>query len=180
METSSPLSCVATLRPYGVRRKENSDIWILKPGERYSRHDRDSWPIVQGLPFEIYTERLEDQLAAEASAGSPRNYEQDDKENDVVSSRIEETPNVTEGISVVLLSQYDRARDGSAASRRHTSVTGAFYDTNLGSPYGLRGHDGVHEQDDSGAGSVTTMEAMRILASSAKLPRMSKGASERA
>lgn len=146
---------------------------MLNPGDRYFRHDRDSWPLVQGLPFEIYTERLEDQLAAEANAASPFNYEQDDKENDVVNTRLEQTPNPTEGISVVPLSQYERSRDSSVALQHHMSVNGAFYNLNVGpsSPYGLGGHDGVHEQDDPSTRAVSTTEAMRILASSDKLPR---------
>jgi hypothetical protein len=173
IKTSSPPSCVATPQPYGVRRKEGLDVWMLKPGERYFRYDRDSWPIVQGLPFEIYTERLEDQLAAEASAASPFNYEQDDKENDIVNTGSEEMHSSTEGISVLPLAQHERGRDESVVSPRRILVVGALYDNHLGSPYGLGGHDGVHEQDDPGTGSVSTMEAMRILASSNKLPHIS-------
>ncbi|KAJ4368102.1 hypothetical protein N0V83_006457 [Neocucurbitaria cava] len=83
VNTLSLLPSVATPQLYGVRRKEGLDVWNLPPGDRYFRHDRDSWAISPGQSFEIFEERLEEQLAAEATALSPLNYEHDDKENNI-------------------------------------------------------------------------------------------------
>jgi hypothetical protein len=146
--------------------EEGLDVWMMKPGERYFRHDRHSWPSSQGLSFEIYTERLEDQLAAEANAASPLNYEQDDKENEVTDSTHEEASGSTQGISVMPLLQYRRTTEDNIASEAFYSLEHA-----LTSPYGLGGIDGIHEHYDEGMRKTAMAEAMSILTSGNKSPR---------
>jgi hypothetical protein len=156
----SPTPLVAT-PPY-IRRKEGLDVWLLKPGERYFKHDRDSWP-TPGLSFDVYTERLEDQLAAEAKAASPLNFEDDDKENDVLGTVLEETPNLTDGMSVMPASQYRAAQTSNDALSHHSLVAEAFYytDTVL-LPYGMGGSDGAHDQDHDPVAMAQTSETLSI------------------
>jgi len=129
----------------------------MEPGERHFRHDRDSWLVAQGLPFEIYAESLEAQLAAEAKAASPFNFDQDDKENDAGNSRSEVTPGPSQGVSAVPLSQYRRTSEDQVVSE-------AFYslERSVSMPYGLGGVDG---SSDHGILASSMSEAMSILAS---------------
>lgn len=130
---------------------------MVKPGERYFRHDRDSWPDAQGLPFEIYAESLEAQLAAEAKAASPFNFDPDDKENDAGNGRSEATPGPGQGISAVPLSQYRRTSEDQVASEALYSL-----ERNMSMPYGLGGIDGSSDHEIRAA---SMSEAMSILAS---------------
>ncbi|KAH3909726.1 hypothetical protein HBH56_160210 [Parastagonospora nodorum] len=163
LKTSSLLSPTTTISPYGVRRREDLDVWMMKPGERYFRHDRDSWPDVQGLPFKIYTESLEAQLAAEAKAASPFNFDHDDKENDTGNGRSEATPGPIQRISAVPLSQYRSTSEDQVVSE-------AFYslEPNVSMLYGLGGVDG---SSDRSIRAASMSEAMSILASGDGLRR---------
>jgi hypothetical protein len=142
---------------------------MLKPGERYFRHDRESWPTAPELGFDIYTERLEDQLAAEANAVSPLDFEDDDKENDI-DAGFEETRNFLDGIFVVPASQYRPANEDGHTPHEYLSATGAFYDTGHSTLYGLGGSDGAHDEDHVTAAKPIS-DALGILASDDQRPR---------
>ncbi|KAF1919622.1 hypothetical protein BDU57DRAFT_147297 [Ampelomyces quisqualis] len=170
---SSPLSVVTTPPPYGIRKKEGLDVWFLKPGERYFRHDKDSWPKRQRPAFDIYTERLEDQLAVEANALSPLNYDHEDKENDVTNTRSEEAAGPTDGITVIPAQYRSLFGDGDALSH-HLPAMDAFYTTNrMFSPYDLGGSDGANDCHDLSTQKKSIAAAMSILASSDHLPSAS-------
>jgi hypothetical protein len=141
-----------------VRRKEGLDVWKLTPGERYFPHDRNAWPSASGLSFEIYSDRLEDQLAAEAKAASPLEFEHDDKENDFTADADPET-STTASATVMPASHYRRTSGENEALQNTLLVGHALYDgfDTYPSPYGLGG-DG-------------TLECMRLLASEEQLPR---------
>jgi hypothetical protein len=151
-KSTSPLPFITAPPPYGIRRKEGLDVWLLNPGERYFRHDRDSWPSTPGLYFDIHTERLEDQLAAEAKAASPLNFEEDDKENDVVDNELEEELSFTDGISVVPASQYRPVPTNGDTPTHLSPATEAFYHEHILSSYGIGGSDGSHDQNDHDIG----------------------------
>jgi hypothetical protein len=172
IQKSSSLLSVATPRPYGIRRKEKLDVWKLGQGERYFAHDRDSWPTVPGLAFEIHTERLEDQLAAEAKAASPFNFDQDDKENDVTNTRLDESSSILDAMSVMPASQYRRPSDDHYASHRTLSALDAFsHDVAFDpSPYGLGGGDGSNEPGKDTVDSDFVSETLKLLASGEQLP----------
>ncbi|KAL5113971.1 hypothetical protein ACEQ8H_008153 [Pleosporales sp. CAS-2024a] len=113
----------------------------------------------QGTPFNIYTEPLEDQLAAEASAASPYTFDHDDKENEIGNGGVGGEVDAAPTVSVVPLSRHSRSNEDPVLSE-------AFYATSFDdvSPYGLGG-DGTLEQTD-----MLLSEAMGILASGDKLP----------
>jgi hypothetical protein len=141
-----------------VRRKEGLDVWKLMPGERYFLHDRDAWPTASGLSFEIYSERLEDQLAAEAKAALPLNFEHDDKENNFTADA--DLGTSTPASATVMPASHYRRTSGENEALHHTSsVEHVLYDgfDTCPSPYGVGG-DG-------------TLECMRLLASGEQLPR---------
>jgi hypothetical protein len=142
------------------------DVWHLKPGERYFRHERDAWPFSPGQPFEIFNERLEDQLAREALAASPLKYEHNDKENNANNRDIEPVSDPLEGISVIPLSQYRMSSDDAHHSQQYTLVHEAFYPEMATESYGLDGTGGVREED-----MAAYSDCIDILASSHKLPR---------
>lgn len=168
--TSSPLSTVTTPPPYGIRQKEGLDVWFLKPGQRYFRHDKDSWPGQRGRDFDIHTEPLEDQLAVEANALSPLNYDHEDKENDVTNFGSEEAVGPTDGMIVMPATQYRSLFGDGDAQNQHPAVMDAFYtEERMFPPYNLGGSDGANDADDRGQKS--TLGAMDILASSDHLPR---------
>jgi hypothetical protein len=143
----------------------------LKPGKRYFRHDQDSWPTTTGMGFDIHTDQLEDQLAVEANALSPFNFEDDDKENNV-DTAYEETRNLLDGVSVISASQYRSAEEDTHILREDFPASGAFYDVEHGTDYGLGGSDGAH---DEGPATVAkpTFDAISVLASGSQLPRSS-------
>lgn len=133
-------------------------MWKLTPGERCFRHERDAWPSTPGLSFEIYSERLEDQLAAEAKAASPLNFEDDDKENDITTDA-DLGASATASAAVMPASQYRRTSGENQALRQGSMVERALYDDidTSSSPYGL--------------GSDGTLDGMSVLASGEQLPR---------
>jgi hypothetical protein len=143
----------------------------LKSGKRYFRHDRDSWPTAKGPGFHIHTDQLEDHLAVEAHALSPFNFENDDKENDV-DAAYEETRNSLDGISVTSASQYRSAEQDMHILRETISASGAFYDFEHATDYGLGGSDGAHDEDQFTV-AKPTVDAMSVLASGSQLPRSS-------
>jgi hypothetical protein len=170
IRTSSPLSVVTTPPRYGIRQKEGLDVWFLKPGQRYFRHDKDSWPGERGRDFDIHTDRLEDQLAIEANALSPLNYDHEDKENDVTNFGSEETVSPTDGMTVMPATQYRSLFGDGDVQNHHPAVMNAFYATErMFTTYDLGGSDGANDADDRGLKS--TLGAMDILASSDNLPR---------
>jgi hypothetical protein len=126
-----------------------------------------------GLPFQIYTECLEDQLAAEAKAASPFNFDQDDKENEVTNSRLEELPIILDVMSVVPASQYRRSGAGSHASHHRSPAPEALsIDFEHASfPYGLGGNDGAYNKQDCGASEYPLSMTVQLSASSEEMPR---------
>ena len=134
--------------PCGIRRKEGLDVWQLPPGKRYFRHDRDSWPQFTGQAFEILNECLEDQLAAEAMAFSPLNYEHDDKENAPNSLDTRPSSDFHEAISVVSGSQHRLSSEDDQAMQHLALVNYALYDIPRDFPqsYGLGSSDGAQDE----------------------------------
>jgi hypothetical protein len=124
------------------------------------------------LAFEIHTERLEDQLAAEAKAASPFNFDQDDKENDVTNTRLDESSNILDVMSVIPASQYRRSSNDRNALRHNPSVFDAFsHEVDFDPcPYGLGGGDGANEPGKDAAGNNIVLETLKLLASSEQLP----------
>ena len=119
IETPSfTVSSDTTRHPHGIRRKEGLDVWNLLPGDRYFRHDQDSWPVYPAQLFEVFEERLEDQLAAEAMALSPLNYEHDDKENIINDPDREPAPSSLEGLVVASALPYRLSREDDQVSRQ--------------------------------------------------------------
>ena len=174
IKTSSLISLVAPPPPYDIRRKEGLDVWLLAPGDRYFLHDRDSRPALPGLPFQIYADSFEDQLAADAKAASPLNFDHDNKENNSTFLELEETPNSADEMTVIPASQYRRTSEESCASRHHPSVSDAFYELRHGSsPYGLGGSDGTHDEQKYPVGRDSASVAMSTLAPGKHLPRAS-------
>ncbi|KAH7068746.1 hypothetical protein BKA63DRAFT_93620 [Paraphoma chrysanthemicola] len=167
----SPSSSTIAAPPrYSVCRQEGLDVWLLEPGERYFRHDRESWVSSPSLPFHIHPEQLEDQLAADANAASPYIFDHDDKENDEANSTLEQASNVGM-MSIMPASQYRRTREESHASRERLTVDGALYDFDHSrSPYGLGGNDGTHELYKPGIGGTFVNDCLRVLVSGEQLP----------
>lgn len=145
----------------------------LKPDSGYLSADQDSWPVVKGLPFQIFTERIEDQLSAEAESASPFYHEDDDKENDVTNPELMPWPNPLGGISIAPVSHYHRPPGIYTISDHSSIASNAFYVQFQfeASPYGLGWSDGAHDTHISGHTDCQTPDYMQILASSAHLPR---------
>jgi hypothetical protein len=147
-------------------------VWLQEPGERYFRHDRDSWPSPTESGFEIHTDsRLTDHLEVEADVLSPLNFPHDDKENEV-DSAYEATQNFLDGISVIPASQYRLASEDRHAAREHLLATGAFYDAVHTTDYGLGGSDGANDQDDATT-AKSKSNVVSVTASGDQLPRSS-------
>jgi hypothetical protein len=141
------------------------DLWHLKPGERYFRHDRDSWPFLPGQSFEIFNECLEDQLAREALAASPLNYDHDDKENNTNHVDTEPVHNLFDNISVMPASQYRLSSEDVQVSQQHALVEQALYEMPPTQSYGLGGTDGVGEEH-----TTAVLDCRNLLASGSTLP----------
>lgn len=137
------MSDVTTPPSFGLRRPDELGVYLLSHVERDRSHGGDSWLIKPGLPFEIHSDGLEDQLAAEADAASPLHFDEDDKENEGPDSRYINTPDPLEGMSVIPLSQY-RSTRVDAESFNYPAASAAFYEDvhRSFSPYNLGGHDG--------------------------------------
>ncbi|KAF2031563.1 hypothetical protein EK21DRAFT_110933 [Setomelanomma holmii] len=168
MSTSS--STIATPPPYRIRRKEGLDVWMLEPGERYFAHDRDSWASSTEVPIQIYTDSFQEQLAAEATAALPLNFDHDDKENTTEQTALEEISN-THRVSIMPATQYWRTSDDSHASHERLTVDAALYGfEESSSPYGLGGNDGSNDRWQPVSSREAISEAMTILASGKHLP----------
>ncbi|CAE7199248.1 hypothetical protein P3342_010206 [Pyrenophora teres f. teres] len=150
----------------GIRRRESMHVWHLPPGKRYFRHDHNAWPVVPGKPFKIFYEKLEDQLAREALAASPLQYEHDDKENDANIADPDPEPDNHEGISIIPASQYRQSSEDRELSRHRAQMNHALYNDELPLSYGLDGTHATHQEDND-----TFSEAMCVLASGGHLPR---------
>lgn len=144
-------------------------MWLQAPGERYFRHDRDSWATNPVLPFQIHEESLEYQLEAEAKAASPLNFDHDDKENSINSLELNHMPNPVYEVSVMAASQHRRMNPDSHDAREYSLVNQAFFEEpSITSPYGLGG-DGTQEQYHD-TFKISVSDAMAVLASGAQLP----------
>jgi hypothetical protein len=140
------------------------DVWHYPPGKRYLNHDRDYWPVLPGEAFEIFQEKLEDQLAREAMEASPLNYEHDNKENSS-NAGLEPLTEEHERMSVIPVAQYRQSSDERRLADHHSLVSNALYFDEPPQSYGL---DGTHstlevEKDDLSS-------CMEILASGQCLP----------
>jgi hypothetical protein len=159
------MSSVATPPPYGIRRKDGLDVWHMQSGERHFHQDRDAWPMSPGQPFQIFHEKLEDQLAREAMAASPLNYEHHDKENESNTADLDPLPDMYEGISVMPASRYRQSNEDRQLSQHRALMSEALYDDPPPSSYGLDGTHGTRE-DRSGAFA----ECMEVMLSGGHLP----------
>jgi hypothetical protein len=148
----------------------------LRPDFAYPSADHDVWPAAKGLPFQIFTERIEDQLSAEAEAASPFHYEDDDKENNVPNPELIPRPNPLDGMSIIPASRYRHVPGLYTISDHSSLASNAFYvhPQFEASPYGLGWSDGAHDVPNSGAKDCSVPDYMRILASSEHLPRSSE------
>lgn len=144
----------------------------LKPDSGCLSANQDPWPAVKGLPFLIFTERIEDRLSAEAEAASPFYYEDDDKENDVTKPELTPRPNPLDGISITPASHY-RHLPGLYTIPDHSPVAShSFYvqpEFEVSS-YGLGWSDGAHDTHISGNVDCHTPDYIQILASVEHLP----------
>jgi hypothetical protein len=166
VETSLP-SPVIFNPQNSMLHKEDGEAWNLSPGKRRFRHDKDAWPVAPGQPFDIFCEKLADQLDREAHAASPLNYEHDDKENEADNDNIEIDPLSTThtGVSIIPETQYRQSSEDHELSTHHALINYALYEDPHPQTYGL---DGAHcsRQEEMDAFS----ESMNILASGRGLP----------
>ncbi|KAF1928013.1 uncharacterized protein M421DRAFT_166393 [Didymella exigua CBS 183.55] len=165
-----------TLVPVTKQDQEMVDKYpALRSDVAYFSADQGVWPVVKGLPFQIFTERIEDQLSAEAEAASPFRYEDEDKENDVVNPELAPRPNPLGGISIIPASHYRRAPGIYTTSGHDSIASNAFYVNPQfeASPYGLTWSDGAHDVHISGTNDCPVPDYVRILASGEHLPRAS-------
>lgn len=144
----------------------------LHPDVAYLTGYEDPWPGVKGSPFCIYTERIEDQLNAEAEAASPFHYDDDDKENDVINPELAPIPNPLDGVSMIPASSYRRPPGLQSIPSHGSIASNALY---LHSqfealPYGLGWSDG-DDIDSGDSRDCPFSDYMRILASGEDLPR---------
>lgn len=142
--------------------------------------DGDMWPAVKGLPFQIFTERIEDQLSAGAEAASPLYYEDDDKENDAINPELMPRPNPLDGISIIPASHYRRAPGPYTISGHSSIASNALYAHPQfeASPYGLGWNDGAHDMHISAVKDCPIPDYVHILLSGEHLPRASTSAGD--
>jgi len=154
-----------------VQHEDASTCQALLPKFGHPSTDQDVWPAVKGLPFHIFTERIEDQLSAEAEAASPFHYEDDDKENDVTNPELIPRPDPLDGISIIPASHYRRAPGLYTISGHSSMASNAFYAQPQfeAGTYGLGSSDGAHDTHNSN--DCLAPEYMQILASSEHLPQ---------
>jgi hypothetical protein len=145
----------------------------LSPDLAYLTSNRESWPNVQGLPFCIYTERMGDQLDAEAAAASPLRYEEDGKENDEVDPELVPSPDPLHDISIIPASQYQRSSASHAIDTHHSMVRHDPYAHPVfeAFPYGLGWGDGIHDANSGDTHNCPIRDYMRILVSGEHLPQ---------
>ncbi|EOA87594.1 uncharacterized protein SETTUDRAFT_39376 [Exserohilum turcica Et28A] len=112
----------------------------LSLGEPDLCPEKDAWPISPGQPFQIYHEKLEDQLHREASAASPLKYEHDDKENATDNAADTEPPSETyAGVSIIPESQYTPSSEDRQFSSCSALANNALYGDPFPQTYGLDG-----------------------------------------
>lgn len=147
----------------------------LCPDVAYLTGNQNPWPDVKGLPFNIYTERVEDQLNAEAEAASPLHHEDDDKENDITNPELVPTPNPLDGISIIPASHYERPPGTHFAPSHGSMADNAFYLNPQFEvlPYGLGWGDEDFDVNGGDTRDRSIPEYMRILASGESLPQTS-------
>lgn len=169
----SPPRGISTESPIKSRGTFSDKYSNLNPDIAYLTGDSDAWPNMKGRTFQIFAERIEDQLNAEAEAASPFHYDDDDKENDVTNPELVPMPNALDSISIIPASHY-RQHPGLYRSSDHSmGVSSAFYMQPLfeASPYGLGWSDGANDANSSDTSDCPFPDYMRILASSDNLPR---------
>ncbi|RAR13810.1 hypothetical protein DDE83_002847 [Stemphylium lycopersici] len=164
---SSPSSPVAVNQGNCIRNREGMDLEHLSPGERYFPHGKYSRSFPPGQPFEIFHEKLEDQLAREALAASPLNYEHDDKENTHknINAESERLSATHTGVSVIPAAQYIQSSDDRELSFHRALVNNVLYDDPAPETYGLDGTYSHHREE-----SKHLADCMSILASGVGLP----------
>lgn len=130
---------------------------------------------MKGGAFQIFAERIEDQLNAEAEAASPFHYDDDDKENNGTNPELVSRPNALDSISIIPASRYRQPVDLHRLSDHSMDASNAFYMQPRfeASPYGLGWSDGAHDMNSSDISDCPFPDYMRILASSDNLPRSS-------
>ncbi|KAJ4317215.1 hypothetical protein N0V94_005066 [Neodidymelliopsis sp. IMI 364377] len=145
----------------------------LSPDIAYLAADSDIWKDVKGRPFQIFTERMENQLDAEAEAASPLRYDDDDKENDITNPELIPAPDPLQGISIIPASTYRQQHGPHDLSNRIPMVSNAFYTHPQfeAVPYGLGWSDGARDMETYSAHDYPMPDYLRILASSENLAR---------
>ncbi|CAO2654695.1 Nn.00g114280.m01.CDS01 [Neocucurbitaria sp. VM-36] len=173
VKKSSLVLPVVTPQLPSIQRKEELNVWKLLPGDRYFRHNQDSWVISPGQLFEIFEERLEEQLAAEAMALSPLNYEHDDKENNITGRVLDSMADSPEEMSVLPASQYVRSSESDHPSHRIALTRQGLYDASDGwaQPYMLGGTDGTCDGQTIVQSYSSRSDHMRISAADSHLPQ---------
>jgi hypothetical protein len=170
------------LKPLTNRKRELLDEYPdLRPDVAYLAGNQGLWPDVKGLPFHIFTERIEDQLNKEAEEASPCRYCDDDKENDVTNPELVPVPNPLDGTSIIPASQYRQPLGLYMLPGHNSTANNAFYMRPHfeASPYGLGWSDGAHDIHISDIRDCPMPDYMRILASGENLPRNSIHAESR-
>ncbi|KAF3003606.1 hypothetical protein E8E13_007198 [Curvularia kusanoi] len=145
----------------------------LQPDLSYLAGNQELWPVEPGLPFSIYTERMEDQLNAEAEAASPLRFADDDKENDEVNPELVLPPNPLDGISIIPASQYRRTSVLHPMNAHHLMVRNPLHEQPRFevSTYGLSWSDDGHDLNDGDTQNCPIPDYTRILASRETLPQ---------
>jgi hypothetical protein len=153
-----------------------SDAYLnLSPDIAYLAGNQDAWPDIKDRPFRIYTERIEDQLDAEAEAASPLYYDDNDKENEVLNPELEPMPNPLGGISIMPAPRYRQSHRLYTLSGHDPMVSNALYAHPQfeASPYGLGWSDGARDIENNALDDCPVPEYLRILASGENLPQSS-------
>lgn len=167
-----PSSFLDVPPPYGIRKMEPMDIWNMGAGQRYFRHDFDSWPDSLGQPFMIHVDSIEDHLAEEALAASPLKFDHDDKENDHHNQDVEEQTNPTHSMSIMPVSTYRRTSDDERVDQHEAALNSVLLDDNIPGSRILDHNDhGVIEEHSGYVEESTRVDAMQILTSGESLQR---------
>ena len=128
---------------------------------------------MQGLPFTIHTERIQDQLDAEAAAASPLHYEDDGKENDEDDPDLVPSPDPAHGTSIIPASQYQRTSVQHSIDTHHSVVRNDPYAHPVfeAFPYGLGWGEGIRDVNNGDTNGFPLRDYMRILVSGEHLPQ---------
>ena len=163
-------------KPLMDRKRELVDEYPdLYPDVTYLAGNQGPWPDMKGLPFHIFTERIEDQLNEEAEAASPFHYHDDDKENDVTNPELVPAPNLLDNISIIQALQYRQPLGLYTLHGQNSTANNAFYMQPHfeALSYGLGWTNGGHDIHISDTRDGPMPDYMRILASSENSPRNS-------